>query len=353
METKRVDYKIVFQKIAERKKLFLKTLPIAFVVSCLWILPQPRYYTCDVMLAPESTEESATGSLSSLASSFGFNIGGVANDAIYPMLYPDLFTSPEFLVNVLGIHINSVDEDGEIIDADYYTYLTKMQKNNWLLQPFKDLFRTIKRWVKPPKPEDMRAEDVTRLNPFYLSTDDYELVTNMSDIITCTVDKKTNVITINVMDQNRRVCALIADSVRVRLQNFITEYRTAKARKDYAYYKNLTDSVKSEYDEAVDLYSQYCETHKDMILQRYISERDKLENDMALKYETYTTMMAQLTAAKAKVQEKTPAFTTLKSASAPVKPAGPKRMIFVAVMLVLTCIGTSVYILRDIIKESI
>lgn len=349
----RVDYRKVFCEIKKRKKLFLKTLPIAFVISCLWILPQPRYYTCDVMLAPESTDESAAGSLSSLASSFGFNIGGVANDAIYPMLYPDLFTSPEFLVQILSIHIDSVDEDGEKIDTDYYTYLTTMQKKNWLTQPFLVCARFIKQMVSPPKPDEKRVGDVTKLDPSLLSRDDYELVTDMSDIILCSVDKKTNVITINVMDQNRRVCALIADSVKVRLQDFITNYRTAKARKDYAYYQNLTDSVKREYDKAVDLYSQYCETHKDMILQSYISERDKLENDMALKYETYTTMMTQLTAAKAKVQEKTPAFTTLKSASAPVKPAGPKRMIFVGVMLVLTFIGTSVYILRDIIKSAI
>ena len=46
-------------------------------------------------------------------------------------------------------------------------------------------------------------------------------------------------------------------------------------------------------------------------------------------------LMAQLQAAQSKVQERTPAFTLLKGAAVPVKPAGPKRMIFVAFMLFL------------------
>ena len=50
-------------------------------------------------------------------------------------------------------------------------------------------------------------------------------------------------------------------------------------------------------------------------------------------------------AAKAKVQERTPAFTVIKGANVPIKPSGPKRMIFVAFILLLTFAGTSIYIL--------
>mgnify|MGYP001023865083 FL=1 len=89
------------------------------------------------------------------------------------------------------------------------------------------------------------------------------------------------------------------------------------------------------------------------MLQSYLSERDALENDMAMQYQAYSSMNTQLMAAQAKLQERTPAFTTLKSASVPAKPAGPKRMIFVAMMLFLTFVGVSIYILRDIIKNAI
>ena len=57
-------------------------------------------------------------------------------------------------------------------------------------------------------------------------------------------------------------------------------------------------------------------------------------------------METQLQSTKVKLQEKTPAFTTLKSAMVPVLPEGPKRMLFVIGMMILAFVLTSVYVLR-------
>jgi hypothetical protein len=40
----------------------------------------------------------------------------------------------------------------------------------------------------------------------------------------------------------------------------------------------------------------------------------------------------------------------VKGASVPLKPSGPKRMIFVLVMTILAFCGTTIYVLRDIIS---
>ena len=49
---------------------------------------------------------------------------------------------------------------------------------------------------------------------------------------------------------------------------------------------------------------------------------------MQLKYNTYSAAKNQYDAAKAKLQETIPVFTIIKGAQVPIKPAGPKRMIF-------------------------
>ena len=138
----------------------------------------------------------------------------------------------------------------------------------------------------------------------------------------------------------------MADSVMTHLQNFITNYRTKKARLDLEYYQHLTDSARIEYIEAQNRYSDYCDAHNNILLQASISQRDRLENELSMKLNTYQAMLTQLQATKAKVQEETPAFTTLQSATVPLKPAGPKRMIFVAAMLVLSSIVLSVWLTR-------
>ena len=347
MENKDViDLGQVFKTIWAKKKIFLYVWPIVFALSCLWVLPQPRYYNCSVSLAPESVGEDVAGGLSSIASSFGFNLGGSGTDAIYPMLYPDLMNSNEFIVGLLDIQVKTDDSS---INTDYYTYLTKHQKKNWLTQPFKKAASAIKGlFTSKPKPGPNKDK---KLNPFMLSEFDYNLVESVKSKITCNVDKKTDVISITVQDQDRLVSATLADSVRQHLQEFIINYRTSKARLDVNHYQHLADSAKKEYDEAVAQYSEYCDLNQDIILQTAISKRDKLESDMQLKYNTYTAMCTQLEAMKAKLQERTPAFTTLTNATVPIKPAGPKRMLFVIGMLLLSTIVTSLWLTKDIFLQ--
>ena len=173
----------------------------------------------------------------------------------------------------------------------------------------------------------------------------------ISKKISCSVDQRTDVISISVKDQDRLVCALVADSVRQHLQDFIIMYRTKKARIDVQHYQTLADSCKREYDMSVRKYSNFCDSNRGLILQSKLSERDELENDMQMKYNAYSAMQNQLEAMKVKVQEKTPAFTTLKSATVPLEPAGPRRMIFTAFMLILSTLITSGIILKGEMRK--
>lgn len=334
----------IFKTLWMKKKIFFIMWSIVFALSCLWIFPQPRYYDCKVSLAPEAMSEDG-GGLSSIASSFGINLGG-GNDAIYPMLYPDLFESNEFIVGLLNINIKT--EDGNI-NTDYYTYLTKHKKKNWLTLPFNIMTYKIKSLFSSKKPSGPSKDKV--LNPFMLSEYDYAVVERVKDNITCAVDKKTDVISITVRDQDRLVCAMLADSIRERLQNFIIDYRTHKTRIDMEHYREIVDSVNLEYRSAVNEYAAFCDANNDIILQSQQSKRDELENEMQLKYNTYTAMCTQLEATKAKLQEKTPAFTTLQSATVPIKPAGPKRMFFVLSMLIIATIITAFWCLKSSIIE--
>ena len=147
-------------------------------------------------------------------------------------------------------------------------------------------------------------------------------------------------------DQDRLVCAILADSIRYHLQDFIINYRTSKARVDLEHYQQLTESAQQEYEEAMRVYGAYCDANRDIILQSAISKRDQLESNVQLKYNMFTAMNTQLESAKAKLQERTPAFTLLQGAAVPVKPAGPKRVLFIIEMLFLATILTIVWIYR-------
>ena len=339
-----IDLGLIAKILYEKRKKFFIMWPIVTALSILWIIPQPRYYNCSVSLAPESNGNDVGGGLASMASSFGINLGGNGGDAIYPLLYPDLLGSNKFIVSLFDIRVKT--DDGTV-DTDYYTYLTKHQKKNWLTQPFKKAKNAIVNlFVSEEKTVGGKGK---KIDSFRLSERDYKLVELVKTNITCDVDKKPDVVTITVQDQDRLVSAILADSVKQRLQNFIIEYRTSKARLDLDHYEELAASAKKDYEVSVAKYREYCDANQDIVLQSSISERDKLEADMQLKYNTYNALCTQVEVAKAKMQERTPAFTTLKTATVPIKPAGPKRMIFVAGMLFFSTFVLALWLSRKIL----
>lgn len=344
MEKKKnnIDLGAIFKQLKARKRLVIRNLVISVVVFSALILCVPRTYTCEVTLAPEFGNTAASGSLAGLAASFGVNLGSdVQSDAISPSLYPDLLESKDFVVSLFPIKVKT--QDGEI-NTDYYTYLKKHQKSPWWKQLSKWAKRNIKKILGKEKQKSNGS--YKDIDPFYLSEEDFALTENITSNINCSVDRRSYVITIRVTDQDPLVSACMADSVRKHLQDFIINYRTSKVRVDVDYYEKLLATAKEDYDKTIAAYSEYADSHRDMILQAYISQRDNLENDMQRAFNVYTAVSQQLESAKAKYQEAIPAFTTLKCASVPVKPTGPKRVAFVLGMTILVFLATAFYIVK-------
>lgn len=63
--------------------------------------------------------------------------------------------------------------------------------------------------------------------------------------VTATVDQKTNVVTISVLMQDPLISAVLADTVVSRLQDYVTQYRTNKSRKDLEYAETLNEEAES------------------------------------------------------------------------------------------------------------
>lgn len=338
-----IDYRAVFREILKRKSLFFKVLSITFVLSILYVLCIPRYYTTDTKMAPEAESSIAGGTLGSIASSFGFDLSDMeTSDAITPMLYPDLMEDNGFVTGLFPIQVKS--QDGSI-NTTYHDYLKKYQKEPWWTKVIYSILSLL------PKKEEGGKGKQGEADPYILSKNEDDIAGAIRNNVKLSTDKKTGVITITVKAQDRLVCKTVADSVRGHLQHFISEYRTNKARTDLEYYKNLVAEAKRDYQKARQIYGSYSDANSDLVLESYRSKREDLENEMQLKFNAYSALNTQMQAAKAKVQERTPVFTLIKGAAMPIKPSGPKRMLFVLEMLILAFIGTGIYILNSIIRD--
>lgn len=338
-----IDFKKLFKDILKHKNLYYKVIPLTFIISAFLMLSIPNYYRCDVMLAPELSRSSSSNSLLTLAYSFGMRMGTgtTGGEALFPTLYPDLMNNVDFKVSLFQVPVTIEGNEEEGIPdrtMSYYDYLKNEQKRTWWNAAISGTLKWVFSLFSEAKPKD------PTVNPFRLTKEQTKIIEAIGKKVVCDVDQNSLVISISVIDQNPVICATMADTVKTRLQNFITDYRTSKARVDLEYNKKLYRESKARYEKARQKYAEFVDGNQDLILQTVRQRQTDLENEMQLQYNTYTTVAAQFQAAEARVQEERPAFTTIQSATVPVKKAGPNRAKWCLIYLFLAFCITTAYV---------
>lgn len=339
----RIDI-FLYKTLYKRRKYYILPLVLTVLLTAIYVYSLPRYYNATVKLAPESSAGGgAGGGLSDLASMAGVNLGnGATEDAIVPISYPDLIQSTDFVVPLLGAQVKTAK--GEF-KGTYGDYLLKGQKSPW--------WAKVKGQIKSLFPSDKApAVKPTGINPFWMNKGQDALVKEASGDIKCDYDNKTSVITITTTSQDPLIAALMADTVSAKIQQFITTYRTKKAKNDLAHYQRLLKTAAADYEKAQQVYSSYADANQDVVLATYRVKEEKLENELQMAFNTYSKLKAQVQLAEAKVTERTPVFTILQNATVPVKPAGPKRMFTILAMIIVCVIATSFFfIVKDAVTE--
>lgn len=322
-----IDFRKILKDMRKHKRKYFIVLPVIFIITAILSMALPNYYRCTVKLSPEmSSMKGNMGLLSLYSMGSSAMTPGLGSEALYPMLYPEVVKSSDFQTSLFHIPVTIESRNKSLPPRTmtYYDYLLNEQKSPWwgkvVAAPFILLGKIL-----PQEEEDTDTNVTDTLDPFRLTKKQAKIAKAIGNKVTCEVDKKTMVITINVTDQSPVVAAVMADSVKVYLQKFITDYRTSKARGDLAYSKILYQEAKVRYDNARKEYSRYVDANTNVILQTVRQRQIDLENELQIQYNAYMQVANQVLAAEAKVQEETPAFTTIQSASVPVRKAGPSR----------------------------
>lgn len=325
-----IDILVLLSRVWARKALLMRYLAAGLVTGIIIALNTPKEYASQTILAPEmSVGGSLGGDLGDLASMMGVKIGGGMSsvDAIYPKIYPDVLSSPDFLVRLFDVKVCTRQDTLPRTYLDHVKYDSQIP---FWQRPKLALMRLIKQ-LKAKKQDRGQARRI----PYELNEEEFELVQELRSLANCIIDKKTSVITLSFRDQDPRVAAIMVDTIQRRIQQYVTDYRTQKARNDYAYAQRMYDQARQQYDNARQAYARYADAHRDILLQSHITRRDELENEMQQYFNMQNQFLQQLNAARAKIQERTPAFTIIQSPAIPVKPVSlPRRYIVLGVMLV-------------------
>ena len=344
-EEKDIDLTLILKKLLQNKKMILLWCLVGLVLGLIIAVSIPREYQTSVTLAPEANgNKSSNSNLGALAAMAGVNIGSSGADAVSPQLYPDIVKSAPFSLSLLNVMLTDKDEKRKFTVAEY---LENDVKSPWwsVITGAPGMIIGALSGGGDNKEENIETATVSETDPLVISTKESQLLGALKGRLNVAVDIKTSIVTISVRMQDPMVSAILADSVAKQLKEYITDYRTNKARQDLEYIEKLNAEAKQKYYEAQQKYANYLDTHQGIVLYSAQTMSDRLENEATLAFNMFNQTSQQLQMAKAKVQEETPVFATINPATVPVKPVAPRKVLIIVGFIFLAFVAACVWIL--------
>lgn len=350
-----IDFGAMFRKLVKEYKLILKWCGVAAILAIIAGFSIPKEYTVTSRMALESGSAgtSTGGTLGTLASMAGINLGSIggASDIMSPDLYPEILTSTPFVLELSPTQVQFEDKKGKHT-ISYYEYVRDYLRKPWwdavLHAPGRILSWSLGLFHRKDPNEAVRNEEeklnFEKIDPSNLTLEQVAVGAEMRKRIAWSVDKKTSVIRLTVKAQNPEVATQASAAVIQLLQKYLTNYRTEKARRDLAYYEQLYDEAKAEYYDVQQRYATFLDRNQSVITQRGRAEQDRLRNDMNLAYSLYNSCAQQVQGAKAKVQLDTPVFNVIDPPQTPFF-GKPRKSVLLFLFVFLGAIFSSLWIL--------
>lgn len=334
-----IDLMDILRKIVGIRKAIYKAAGIGLVIGVIIAISIPKQYTVEVTLSPEMGNNKG-GGLSGLAASFlGSDVTmGDGTDALNASLSADIVSSTPFLLELSAMEIPVTKNEVMTLNA----YLDEESSPWWsyvigfpgiVIGGVKSLFT---------EEEEITSFGKANQGTIELSKMESMKIEILKKMITASVDKKTSMTSVTATFQDPKVAAVVADSVVKKLQEYIIDYRTFKAKEDCLYLEKLFKERQQEYYEAQKKYADYMDSHDNIILQSVRTEQERLQNDVSLAYQVYSQVASQLQIARAKVQEEKPVFAIVEPAVLPLEPSGTSKKLYVLAFVFLSvCIVIS------------
>jgi len=343
VDEQEIDLLELAQKLWAEKRLILRWAVIAAIVGVIVAFSIPKEYTTTIKLAPEISDSKGkmTGGLNALASMAGVSLGnGSTMDAVYPDLYPDVVKSIPFTVELFDVKVKEADGDTTITVSDYINNYTSAPWWSVIMGlPGKTIGGIMSLFV------DEDEEGGNGIDPFRLTKEENDIVQAINNRVGVEVDSKSFVITISVSMQDPLVSAMLADSVATNLKNYVTEYRTTKARNDMEYLQQINEEAKAEYYAKQQRYAEYVDKNHGISLNSRKTEEERLRNEAQLAFNLYNSTAQQLQASRVKIQENTPVYAVIEPASVPVKASKPRKLLILIGFVFLAVCASSAWIL--------
>lgn len=281
-----ITLELIVGILKKHKWLMLLSLILSGFVSAAAVMFSPQTYHARCVMFTEEHSYVAE-SMKMIAKMQGIDVGNIntAEDAIYPIYYPELLFDGRMQSYVLNSRVTGTDGKS----CPYGQHIRKDQTRL--------------------RPKDLDATHPTQL------TDSLQKV--LMKNVKIMVDGKTFVITIDVKDDDAMVAYTMCDSVERYIARTIREYRADRLGQKLEHLEKVEENLAKRTNEAYEVYTDYADKHQQATLPSVSKHTDELFKEAEnLKALTEAVRLERINAA-ARMNDGTPPYIIIEKPSVP------------------------------------
>lgn len=305
-----IDFGAFFKILWKEKIILLIITMLAVVLGLFYAFSLREEYLSSGKILPEYQSKSGggLGQFAGLASLAGIDVGNAVSggaDAIRPDLYPDVLKSTPFFLDLFKLKVKTKNKEEISFSQFYDKYVLDGKINQENTQ------------IKFPKSDQ------------YIVVS-YQMERNLQNLrerISAVIDKKTGIITVTVKLPDPVVATLVTSYSMNYLTDYITTYRTEKAKRDLNFLAARLDAAKGKYYSNQAKKAQYSDQYQlsMMKLQSADLQRERIDAEYKTSSTFYNSLLQKYEEAKLKIQQETPVIKVLEPPVVPNKKSEPKK----------------------------
>lgn len=362
---KEIDIIALMHTVWGRRRLLIKWGCVGLVAGVIIAFSIPKQYVTIVKIAPEGTPDSKVSSMSGLAAMAGMTLPGTAEEGISEKLYPEIVKSTPFLLEFADMQ---VDDGG--VKMSLYEYLTEHQRKAWWSYVIGAPMQAVG-WIvglfsdededgdgdgdggKRSRSRNSKSKSIEDIDIFKPTTTQIKYINVLGSLVSIEPDKKTGILKVTTKMQDPLISATLADSLISKLQLYMTDYRTGKARADLRVNEKKLEEARQSYYAAEDAYAEAQDKNRNLTTQFAQVKIDRLSNEKMLAFGIYQQIATEVELGKVKLQEQTPIATVVEPASVPLRADSPKKLFLMVIFTFLGVFGAAMaVVVREVVKNT-
>lgn len=345
-------YEILFTLWKGRKRLIFAAI-ISTLIGAFVAFTSPVKYTAKCVIFPQVSSKTG-GSLSSLASMAGFNLGGAdLNGGLPPEVYSKILMSRPFIQDIMNTPISIEAENNKKIPL--YEYYSDEKYQSF------DIWKVAKKYtIGLPaliigKEEEVTDEIDMSLTKYLedstsvirVSRKEQEIYDAISGSIQYDYNTKEGLLNLSYIFPEPVAAAQICENLQRTLERYVVNYKVEKVRENLAQVERSFAKARIDFFRLQAEWANFQDSNRGLVTATARAQETRIRGDYDIAYAIYNELATQREQLQVQLKEQKPVLSVIDPVVVPLEKSAPRRGVILAGFLLLGVIVTAVWTIYE------